>query len=336
MSTKKYDLAVFIGRFQPFHSAHKATVDIAIEIADQVLILVGSSFEANTPKNPFSYEIRKKLIESCYPARALTIMPLTDDLYNEDSWVTSVVEAVESQGAGKRIVLIGKEKDDSSYYLRMFPQWDFYDTSKRILDNMSATDVRNAMYGKEFQPFSLPAPVKNYLDNVWAKSPDYNYVVQESHFYDRYKQLWSSAPYPPTFLTADALVVKSGHVLLVQRAHAPGKGLWALPGGFVDENETIQNCVVRELREETGLKVPAPVLIGSIVKNKVYDHPKRSLRGRTVTHAYHIKLGHGELPEVRGGDDAAEARWFQIHDIRNMRDLMFEDHYSIIFDLLGV
>jgi bifunctional NMN adenylyltransferase/nudix hydrolase len=338
MSTKKYDLAVFIGRFQPFHSAHKATVDIALNIADNVLVLVGSSFEAPTPKNPLSYETRRDLIRGCFPNNdQLNIDCLVDYLYNEDAWVAQVVDTVDAYAAltGQRIVLVGKEKDDSSYYLKMFPQWDFFDTSKLIKSEMSATDVRNDAYGRSSNPFEVPPTVRKFLDQ-WKLGPEYAYIVQELQFLEKYKMAWEAAPYPPTFLTTDAIVVKSGHILLVQRAHAPGKGLWALPGGFVNINESIQDAMIRELREETGLKVPVPVLVGSIKQSKVYDHPKRSLRGRTVTHAYHISLGHGLLPEVRGADDAERAEWVSIADLRKMRASMFEDHWSIIFDLLGV
>lgn len=339
MSTKKYDLAVFIGRFQPFHSAHEATVEIALGIAEDVLVLIGSSFEPPTPKNPLSCFVRKSLIEDCFPNNeSLHIKYLVDHLYNEDAWVSSVVDVVNdlAQRLGaENIVLIGKEKDDSSYYLKMFPQWAFFDTSKQIDSDMSSTDVRNKLYGKESKPFSLPDPVRKYLEQ-WKGSAEHKYVLQELHFIEKYRMAWDFAPYPPTFLTTDAVVVKSGHVLMIQRAHAPGKGLWALPGGFVNENETIQAAMIRELREETGLKVPEPVLIGCIKQNKVYDHPKRSLRGRTVTHAYHINLGHGQLPEVRGGDDASRAKWVSIHELRLIRHSVFEDHWSIVFDLLGV
>jgi bifunctional NMN adenylyltransferase/nudix hydrolase len=131
----------------------------------------------------------------------------------------------------------------------------------------------------------------------------------------------------------DACVVQAGHVLLIERRAEPGKGLWALPGGFLEQSETIETAVLRELREETKLKVPEPVLRGSIVTSRVFDDPARSLRGRTITHAYLIHLApHGEgLPEVKASSDARKARWWPLAQVKP--SMMFEDHMSIIKSL---
>ena len=140
--------------------------------------------------------------------------------------------------------------------------------------------------------------------------------------------------YPPTFVTTDAVVVQSGHILLIQRKAAPGKGLWALPGGFLNPRELIVDGILRELHEETKLKVPKPVLRGSITKREVFDDPGRSERGRIITHAALIQLPPGELPSVKGSDDARKAKWMPIADLRE--DVMFEDHYHIINHMLGM
>jgi bifunctional NMN adenylyltransferase/nudix hydrolase len=129
-------------------------------------------------------------------------------------------------------------------------------------------------------------------------------------------------------------VIQSGHILLIQRDAAPGEGLWALPGGFLEQKEYIEDGVFRELREETKLKVPLPVLKGSVKKTHVFDKPDRSLRGRTITHAYLIELAPGKLPPVKGSDDARRAKWVPIAALD--RKVMFEDHYHIINYFLGL
>ena len=136
-------------------------------------------------------------------------------------------------------------------------------------------------------------------------------------------------------MTVDAVVIQSGHVLMVERKARPGKGLLALPGGFLDRGEKLVDACLRELREETRLKVPAPVLIGSIKQQQVFDDPHRSARGRTITHAFYIELAPNKaLPKVKGGDDAKQAMWVPLADLDPAK--IFEDHYFIIKELTGM
>ncbi len=124
--------------------------------------------------------------------------------------------------------------------------------------------------------------------------------------------------YPRPMLTADCVVVRSGsEVLLVRRGGEPFKGCWALPGGFMEMDETIEHCAVRELEEETGLCFAERDLrlVG------VYSAPGRDPRGRTVTAAFRVesgerRVGSGEWRVENGepvaGDDAAEVCWWPL------------------------
>jgi uncharacterized membrane protein len=132
-----------------------------------------------------------------------------------------------------------------------------------------------------------------------------------------------------------ALVVQSGHVLLVKRGAQPGKGLLALPGGFIQSDETLLNGMVRKLREETQIKVPAPVLAGSVKSQAVFDAPFRSGRGRTITHAFYIELRSEEsLPKIKGGGETSHCFWLPLGQLDSTT--MFEDHYFIIQKMLGL
>ncbi len=92
---------------------------------------------------------------------------------------------------------------------------------------------------------------------------------------------------------------------------------------------------IKELREETKIKVADGVLRGSIKGDHWFEEVERSLRGRTITHAFFIELKPGPLPKVRGADDADKAMWVPISTIRQMRDQMFEDHLDIIEHFIG-
>jgi 8-oxo-dGTP diphosphatase len=127
-------------------------------------------------------------------------------------------------------------------------------------------------------------------------------------------------------LTVDVVAVAgegaASQVLLVQRANPPFAGRWALPGGFVDEEEPTRRAAARELREETGLAIdPAELeLLG------VYDAPRRDPRGWSVSAIYLASLP--RAVEVAGADDARDARWFPLHE---PPQLAF-DHDTVLAD----
>lgn len=368
-----YDVLAFIGRFMPFHAGHKAVVDAALEQASEVAIILGSDDQPRSARNPFTTKERIGMITAVYPkevsAGIIQFVPQVDHTYNIDRWIAGVQTGVNAVAARQgwrdmppHIGLIGHSKDQSSFYLKSFPMWDSIEVAN--VAGINATQIRDDL----FSPFgdlksglespSLPKPVQEYLWN-WMVEVNPNevplppglrpgfltgYIFTESATQVRaevdhiatYKKQWEAAPYPPTFHTVDAVVVQAGHVLLVKRKGSPGRGLWALPGGFLEQGEVLVDGMLRELREETRIAVPAPVLQGSIQSRAVFDDPHRSSRGRTITTAFHIELmSHPDgLPKIKGSDDAEKARWVPLSDIR--RSMLFEDHYDIIETMVGL
>ena len=197
-----------------------------------------------------------------------------------------------------------------------------------------ATDIRKLFFESNIRYLaSVVSTSVYYFLEEFKNTPEYTLLKEEYDFIKKYREAWAAAPYAPTFLTCDAVVVQSGNILLIKRKAVPGKGLWALPGGFVNPKERIQDAMIRELREETKIKVPAPVLKGSIKSSEVFDDPERSLRGRTITQAFYIELPPGELPVVKGADDADKAEWVPLAHIKEEK--MFEDHMNIIQTFIG-
>lgn len=341
-----YDVIACIGRFEPFHNGHLSVVQRALTQCDRLILLIGSAHTTRSTRNPFSAAEREVMIRTALGADAERVVfrHLPDHLYNEGAWqadvqahVAAALSLLGKSGDDLRIGLIGHEKDASSWYLHAFPQWDLIDVP--FASTLSATELRDHLFSDEDGALRLvEANVpKAVFDTFMAfrKTKTFAQLAEEYRHILAYKASWAAAPYAPTFVTVDAVLVHSGHVLLVKRGARPGKGLWALPGGFVEQDETLLNAVLRELKEETRLKLPVPVLKGSLKARQVFDEPNRSARGRTITHAFHFEFASGDLPAVRGSDDAARARWVPLAEARTLREFLFEDHYFILEHFLG-
>lgn len=174
----------------------------------------------------------------------------------------------------------------------------------------------------------LSTPVLDFLTG-FLDHPDYPIVAQEFAFVAKYRFDWRHAPYTPVFITGDVVVVQSGYVLMVRREKHPGKGLLAIPGGFIEPNEPIYDGAVRELIEETSIDIREKVLRKNLVAHEMFDDPFRSSRGRTVTNAYLIHLDPGPLPKIAPQHgEATDVLWVLLADLK--RSECFEDHYSII------
>jgi bifunctional NMN adenylyltransferase/nudix hydrolase len=344
---KKYDFGIVIGRFQPFHLAHRDLIKHALQLAEKVIIVLGSARSASDVKNPFTPAMREEIIRACFPSdeKRLIFRAVRDYPYNDHVWTTEVQNLVDetTENDDASVAIVGFFKDKSSYYLNLFPQWnfeEFYCADKRLL-SLNATLIREKFFteSEDWKEF-LPSPVATALD-IFKQTAVFPNLQKEFRYLQKYKAdtRFVGVPFEATFMTTDAVVVQSGHVLVIRRGHQPGKGLLALPGGFLASGLTLEDNAIKELKEETQIKVPAQVLRGSIKRSHVFDYPERSQRGRTVTFAYFIELEPNlkeGLPRVKGGDDAAKAFWMPLSALGEKEDEFFEDHIHIVRYFLGL
>ncbi|MGD9170590.1 MAG: bifunctional nicotinamide-nucleotide adenylyltransferase/Nudix hydroxylase [Candidatus Thiodiazotropha sp.] len=353
--SNSFDFLVFIGRFQPFHQGHLSVVQEGLRAAERVIVLIGSAHRPRNIRDPWSFDERAEMVRSAVDEQEsgrVIIAPLMDVLYNDELWVRNVQATVQGlvtahHAARHReptIGLIGHSKDHSSYYLKLFPRWG--SVAVKSVEGLNATQIREALFSpddaragmtyldSQTGMTAIPEPVNRQLQRFVAGEA-YRSIRAEQTFIADYKAGWANTPYAPTFVTVDAVVVQSGHALLVTRKAFPGRGQLALPGGFIQPYERLEDAMLRELREETRLKVPAPVLMGSVRRQQVFDSPYRSTRGRTITHAFYIELSPDtKLPKVKGGDDAKHAQWVPLASL-DPRE-MYEDHYDIIQEMVGM
>lgn len=353
----KTPYGVVIGRFQIFHNSHKNLVTEALQNTKKVCIVLGSAKASPDPKNPFPPKFREEMIRSCFSVEEnekLTFVYVRDYKYNLTQWLTDVHNKVLSslECSDHEISLYGFFKDQSSFYLRCFPQWYLEEVSpQKMLDATSlrkayfAPDAFSGEYGymSDWQTHAskeVPEKILPFLEQ-FATTQIYKDLVKEYEYYQEYKMATTfqgtdrikAQSWKPQFVTADAVIIQSAHILLVKRGVNPGKGLWALPGGFVEPSETLENAAVRELYEETGLIFQKPILKSCIKEGRIFDDPDRSLRGRTFTYAIFAVLPDNlqkGLPSIKAGDDASGAHWIPISDLGEMQNEFFEDHLDII------
>ncbi|MDP5240460.1 bifunctional nicotinamide-nucleotide adenylyltransferase/Nudix hydroxylase [Uliginosibacterium sp. 31-16] len=336
---QKHEVAVLIGRFQPFHNGHAMLLAKALETAPQVVVLLGSAFSARNAKNPFSWEERAAMIactlDEAQRAR-VAFLPMRD-CYDDARWAEQAGDLVRGlAGEGARVALIGHVKDASSQYLNRFPDWTFIAVPQQ--GDIDASALRAIWYESEDPRVAdallaplMPAAALHYLQG-WALLPHFARLREEHLAVEESKRVWGEGP----FITVDALVRASDQILLIRRGRAPGKGQWALPGGFLDGRERVLQGAIRELREETGFALLDATLEEALVGTAVFDHPDRSSRGRTITHAHFFDLKNARPPQVAGADDAAEARWVPVAELAAMEGELFEDHFNILNHFLGL
>lgn len=332
------DLAVLIGRFQPFHLGHLALLEHALRVAPRAAVVVGSAGSPRLAKNPFTESERIATIrDSLTPEQQARLSFITvRDYYDEPRWARAVKAAVARECQGK-VTLVGFRKDDSSSYLSAFPEWSELDLPRQA--DIDATSLRKLFFASEASALpsellaAVPTPVARFL-TAFRASPHFERIRAELAALDEGRKKYGSGP----FVTVDAVVTVGQRLLLVQRGRAPGKDLWALPGGFLDGSERLVDAAVRELREETQLTCSDAELRAALRGVAVFDHPQRSQRGRTITHAHYFALPENSaaLPQVTGADDAQAARWVELSELPNMLNQLFDDHFQIIDHFLNI
>ena len=360
IKNNQFDVAIVIGRFQPFHNGHQHLLDQAKKVSSNILVLVGSAFKPRDEKNPFTFNERAQMIHSDNPS--VNCFPIGDNP-SDQLWAAEVQQIVndfidESDAISNtnikdvKIALVGHRKDHTSFYLDLFPEYDLIEVES-LKGSTDGTAIRTHMFFDKPGTVPLgamPSKAEQYVISWMKDNPEiYQNLRDSAKFHVDYKKrhqfvgpLGKNANdgkevhYSPLHVAVDAVVLCQGHILLIRRRTLPGKGLWALPGGFVREYERLEDAVIRELREETRIKISDEVLRASIQGTYLNDDPKRSLRGRVITNMYLFVLQHrGNLPKTRGSDDADRTKWVPISEFMGMEEVLFEDHYKSALRLIN-
>lgn len=339
-------------------------------------MIVGSAKMPRTIKNPWTAEERAEVIKRWYDEQVakdpslgkLHIRTSRDYPYSNELWlaqtqaiIAEVVSTLPLWGdLNEPIHIMGAKRDESGFYLDMFPEptykLDLVEEDQQVSKFLTATWCREIYLGRSFNGTPLddkaydlmmrafvPETTLAFLNEFQARTDTYldtgltpfNYLAEE-HRITTERRAEIQGKYPPVSLTADAVVIQSGHVLLIRRRSSPGRGLWALPGGYVGSKEWTVEASFRELLEESSIKASPTAIKGSIVDDHWFEHPDRSNINRVITHAFCYKLpdnkvaGRTTLSKVKGTDDADKAAWFPLSVALAMSDVLFDDHHAIL------
>jgi len=161
----QYKLGMILGRFQIFHKGHQSIIDKALELCDEVLILIGSSDKSGTMENPFTYEMRESIIRSIYNDRVI-IAPLPDlGVGNVPAWGDYVIEACKAIKGVPDCVIYGEEDKCRDWY-KNYPNIEYFKVDRGIID-ISSTSLKKMIIDNEYEAakkYLAPEVIKRYSD----------------------------------------------------------------------------------------------------------------------------------------------------------------------------
>lgn len=343
---KTYKKAVVVMRAQPPHKSHLWLIREALKLGERVVVVLGSCFQARTPKNPFTGPERQTMIELALSTddRARVDFVLVRDYYNNAYWADAVKKAVQTQDChGRQIAIVGHEKDGSTYYLRLFQSWALEALPRHTL--MDATTIREALYGAKRPAIALAAvadlidePVADFLAAHLVR-PEWDRLRAEREHYLAEEAMWGASPknYGRFVLCADALVQWEDQVILVRRGPGVGEGLLAMPGGHVESADTTLPTAIRELREEVGIGLLDDEFERALVGHAFLEAPTRSQRpGRVISMAYHFRIKSAKRPVIGQVSAEAEPAWFAVAALPALEETFFEDHFMGVDHFLTI
>ena len=162
----RFDYLVYIGRFQPFHLAHMQTINIALQHSQHIILALGSAQNERNIKNPFSAAEREQMILANFSEEKQKRIHFVHviDVYNDVKWVKLVKSLVaEVVTAQDKVGLIGHFKDESSYYLQLFPEWEMLELES-LNGSISATPLREAYFRGEIKKAEFPLGTIEFLE----------------------------------------------------------------------------------------------------------------------------------------------------------------------------
>ena len=266
---------------------------------DKIIIGIGSSQMHNTIYNPFTSDERKEMIKiAISKIKKKVEIICIPDINDYPNWV----KHVEKLCGNFNVIYSG-----NNIIKQLFSENKYEIRSIKLIHEISATQIREMIVKID----------TNWVDKVPIKLVCYLSNIKVAH---RLREIYIK--YISPHVTSDVIInYKNKGIILIKRKNEPFKDFWALPGGFIDTGkETIEECAVREVNEETSLKIN----IKDLKLLRIYSYPYRDPRGHTISAVYYIDIKKGKL---KAKDDAIDIKIF-----KKLPYNMAFDHNKIIED----
>ena len=243
---------LFIGRFQPFHKAHKKVIMDLAKKVDYLIIGIGSSNKHHTFDNPFTLKERTDMINDSLEIKNYSIKPIPD-LDDYSKWakhVATIIGGIDIVFTGNKLVKELFEKE-----------------------NINVETITHSSYISGTLVRDMVAKSQKWEKYVTKKTAN---VVKKVGGLERIQSL--SKIYKNPVPTVDIIIETDKGILLIERKHEPFG--WALPGGHVDYGESLEDAAIREAKEETSLDIEI------IEQFHTYSNPKRDPRAHKISTVY--------------------------------------------------
>lgn len=303
--------SVFFGRFQLPHAGHIEVIKNALKNTQRLIIIIGSTDDKCTSRNPFSYTFRKKMLTDYLSEQNVTLSNIhfrrmKDYVYNDMKWETEARRVVNSiVDDTDEVLLTGYKKDGTSYYLSMFPEWGELPFNT-FYHNLSSSNIRKSVIQGDIHKF------KNDISRMLYR----NIRTDNPLIVDALREFKKAEYVDDQQIN---VVVSSGHVLLEKK-----DGMFSLIMSKVNPNFDMNTNSINNIKE-TGIKLTENILNSRKQRNKLFDDINRTESNYRILGftSFYKLMSTNKLPKVNN-----KYTWMSLDKVN--RKIMIDDHFYII------